>query len=260
MDTIRLIHWKAEEAEQRAAILTNLGYAVDFSPIANTSLRALWSKPPAVIIIDLTRIPSQGRDLGIIVRKRKATRFVPLIFVGGTTEVVARVQTLLPDAHFTTWKFLPDVIPDAIQHPPEDPVVPQSIMAAYAGTPLPKKLGVKSGSVIGLVGAPPDFHITLGELPPNASLQTVPDASWDITLWFVRTYEELAEGINHMLPFGRRGGLWIIWPKKSSNATGLSQKVVRKTGMDAGLVDYKIASIDQTWSGLRFTHKKQKPS
>jgi hypothetical protein len=51
-------------------------------------------------------------------------------------------------------------------------------------------------------------------------------------------------------------GLWIIWPKNTIKSSGLSQAIVRKTAMDAGLVDYKIASINATWSGLRFTQKK----
>ena len=53
------------------------------------------------------------------------------------------------------------------------------------------------------------------------------------------------------------GGLWICWPKKASGVkSDLSERVVRETGLANGLVDYKIASIDQTWSGLRFTRRK----
>ena len=256
MDTIRLIHWNAEEAEERAAKLTGLGYEVDFSPINNISLRALWSTPPTAIVIDLNRIPSQGRDLGVTIRKRKTTRLVPLIFVGGKEDKVTRVKTLLPDAHYTTWESIADVISLAIQHPSENPIVPNSGMAAYAGTPLPQKLGIRKGSIVGLIGAPTDFHLTLGELPSQVSLHTQPDSSWDLTLWFVRTANELIQDIDRMLPLAGGDGLWIIWPKNSVKKTGLSQIVVRKTGMDAGLVDYKISSIDKEWSGLRFTHKK----
>ena len=256
MKTLRLIHWHTEEAIERATALKELGYKVDISPVDNSSLRALWSNPPTAIVIDLTRLPSQGRDLGITIRKRKATRLVPLIFVGGKTDKVARVKSLLPDAHYTTWDSIVDAIVLAIQHPPVDPIVPNSGMAAYAGTPLPKKLGIKSGSVVGLIGAPSDFDQTLGELPPQASLHTKTDLQWDLTLWFVRTNDELIQDIDRIIPLIARDGLWIIWPKKSIKKTGLSQVVVRKTGMDAGLVDYKISSIDAIWSGLRFTHKK----
>ena len=54
------------------------------------------------------------------------------------------------------------------------------------------------------------------------------------------------------------GGLWIVWPKKASGmSSDLTQNIVRQTGLDAGLVDFKIASIDETWSGLRFTIRKK---
>ena len=50
---------------------------------------------------------------------------------------------------------------------------------------------------------------------------------------------------------------WIIWPKKASGVdTDLTQAVVRQRGLAAGLVDYKIAAIDATWSGLRFTVRR----
>ena len=54
-----------------------------------------------------------------------------------------------------------------------------------------------------------------------------------------------------------KGGIWIIWPKKSSGVSSdLQQNVVRQTGLNRGLVDYKIAAIDQTWSGLKFAVRK----
>ena len=54
------------------------------------------------------------------------------------------------------------------------------------------------------------------------------------------------------------GSIWICWPKKASGVpSDLSQAAVRRYGMDRGLVDYKVASIDETWSGLRFARKKR---
>ncbi len=56
--------------------------------------------------------------------------------------------------------------------------------------------------------------------------------------------------------------LWIAWPKKTSGvATDLSEDVVRKIGLDAGLVDVKVCAIDETWSGLKFVIRvKDRPS
>lgn len=53
------------------------------------------------------------------------------------------------------------------------------------------------------------------------------------------------------------GGLWIAWPKRSSGIIAdLKQLDVRRTGLAAGLVDYKVSAIDATWSGLLFTRRK----
>jgi hypothetical protein len=53
------------------------------------------------------------------------------------------------------------------------------------------------------------------------------------------------------------GGLWLAWPKRASGiATDIGEADVRAAGLDAGLVDNKIAAIDQTWSGLRFVRRR----
>ena len=55
-----------------------------------------------------------------------------------------------------------------------------------------------------------------------------------------------------------RGVLWIAWPKRSAGLTvDVAQLDVRRTGLAAGLVDYKISAIDATWSGLLFTRRKR---
>jgi hypothetical protein len=132
-------------------------------------------------------------------------------------------------------------------------------MDAYAGTPLPKKLGIKARSVVALVGAPDGFEETLGELPEGVVLRRQLRGHPDVTLWFTRSWKDLDQGIERMGAFAEGGGLWIVWPKKSSGVTtNVSQGVVREVGLAAGLVDYKVCSIDETWSGLRFTRRKLK--
>jgi hypothetical protein len=132
-------------------------------------------------------------------------------------------------------------------------------MDGYAGTPLPKKLGIRASSVVALVGAPDGFEETLGELPEGVVLRRQLRGQPDVTLWFTRSRKDLDQGIERMGAFAEGGGLWIVWPKKSSGVTtNVSQGVVREVGLAAGLVDYKVCSIDETWSGLRFTRRKLK--
>ncbi len=54
------------------------------------------------------------------------------------------------------------------------------------------------------------------------------------------------------------GGVWVAWPKKASGVpTDVDFDVVQSTGLAAGLVDNKVAAIDDTWSGLRFVVRRE---
>jgi hypothetical protein len=128
--------------------------------------------------------------------------------------------------------------------------------AGYSGTPLPRKLGIKPGTRLGLVRAPADFAATLGELPPGVAARAVGRGRdpFDVIVCFARTVRELARELP-ALParLDPAGGLWIGWPKKSSRvATDLTEGQVRSSGLALGLVDNKVCAIDEVWSGLRF--------
>lgn len=258
MHRVRLIHWKAEEAEVKAEMLRSLGCQVDCAPFdGQPAMRALRQNPPAAIVIDLSYSPSQGRDAAIALRYAKATRSVPIVFVEGDPEKVARIQQHLPDATYTSWQEIPSVLSEVIAHPPAVTVVPRSALAGYAGVPLPKKLGIREGTIVALVDAPPGFEEALGELPGGARLQRGTTGQEDLTLWFVRARADLEPGVESLVDQAEVGGLWIIWPKKTSGVeSDLSQTVVREAGLAAGLVDFKVAAIDATWSGLRFSKQK----
>jgi hypothetical protein len=261
MMRVRLIHWNAAEARERAVRLRAIGYNVDEEPLDAAGLRRLRADPPDAIVIDLSRMPSQGRDLGLNVRKYKATRKLPLVFVGGALEKVAQVRNVLPDAVYTTWGQIDHALEGAIAHPLSDPVVPRSVFDVYAGRPLAAKLGIKPHAVVALVDAPPGFEKTLGVLPEGVVLRQQGGEHCDLALWFVRSQEDLERGLAGMAAPAGQGRLWIAWPKKASGvASDLSQTVVRQAGLAAGLVDYKICSIDETWSGLCFTVRRQKPA
>ena len=257
MGYVRLIHWNADQAELWAEKLRSAGYEAVSAPLDRSALQSLRNEPPDAVIVDLSRLPSQGRDIALSIRKYKATRHVPLVFVGGDSAKVGRIKALLPDAVYTTWEDIEPALETAIAKPPSEPVVPESVMDAYAGTPLPKKLGIKAGSVVSLVDSPDGFRSTLGDLPAGVEFVNGEASNADLILWFTRSRSDLEKGISTMVPLADQAGLWIIWPKKSSGVeSDLSQIVVREVAIAAGLVDFKVASIDETWSGLRFTRKK----
>lgn len=261
MPRVGLVHWKPEEEGAKAKVhrLRAAGHRVRIErPEGVAFLRSLRESPPEVLIIDLDRVPSHGRDIALAVRHQKATRDIPLVLAGGETEQVQRIRRHLPDAVFTTWRGIRAAIRRAIAHAPADPVVPASALDGYSGTPLPRKLGIKQGFVIALIGAPDRFARTLGRLPEGASLRHHARGHADLTLWFVTRRSELERRIEAMAARTERGHLWIIWPKKSSGMRAdLGQREVRAAGLGAGIVDFKIAAIDPTWSGLCFARRKK---
>jgi CheY-like chemotaxis protein len=256
---ILLVHWNRAEAEERAAILRTAGYDVDAGPIEGIALRAQRSDPPTAFVIDLSRIPSHGRDVGMALRGAKATRSVPLVFVDGEPDKVAKVREQLPDAVFTDWRRIRGALSKAIARPLESPVVPASSLAGYSGTPLPKKLGIKPAATVVLLGAPDDFERTLGPLPEGAKLTGASTALGDLTIWFVRSLKELSRGLPRAVGRAEHGPVWIAWPKKAAApSTDVTEREVREKGLAAGLVDYKVCAIDATWSGLLFALRREK--
>jgi hypothetical protein len=257
MPLVRLIHWNAEEAEERANRLQAVGYEVVYALMDPAGLREMRKNPPDAIVIDLSRLPSQGRDFGMSIRKYKSTRHVPLVFMDGDPEKVKKVKSVLPDAIYTNWSKIQASLEGAIANPPSEPVTPESVFDVYKGTPLQKKLGLKPNSVVALLGAPDGFDETLGKLPKGVTARRQARGQVDLALWFVRSKADLEKRIKKIAEVVGEGYLWIIWPKKASKInTDLSQVVVRKVGLDSGLVDFKICSVDSTWSGLCFTRRK----
>jgi hypothetical protein len=250
--------WNEDEAADRAAALRRAGYAVETQTGQGSGgAPDVRNNPPDVFVIDLGRLPSQGRGVAVWLRQKKQTRGVPLVFVEGDPAKTAVTRKMIPDAVYTTWRAIRGAIRRAIANPPEKPVVPGT-MDGYAGTPLPRKLGIKAGTTLALLGAPAGFEKTLGKLPDDVAIKRQARGSADVILLFVRSRADLAK----RFPAARRtlvqgGRLWITWPKKASGVVSdLTQQRVREFGLAEGLVDYKISSVDKTWSALCFTQRR----
>jgi CheY-like chemotaxis protein len=248
------VHWKPQEAEQGVRLLVEAGFDVNAESILVSGfLRQLENEKPDAVLIDLSRAPSQGRDLGVSIRMRKGTRHIPLVFVGGKPEKVEAIRELLPDAGFTDWENVAARIEQLVKDGVPDPIVPDSVFAAYAGKLLAEKLGIKPSFVVAHVGAPSDFVSTLGELPEGSVVVEGPDQGANLTVWFVRSAENLSEELPGIVDTSKHAPVWIAWPKKGSKLeSDLAQQIVRERGMAEGMVDYKICSIDVDWSALLF--------
>jgi hypothetical protein len=256
--TVRLISWKTDRAAELIPVLEDAGYKIDAEAFDGTTLKALAKSPPAAVVIDLARIPSKGRDVGVAIRTRASTRDLPLVFVDGSDAAVAAARKILPDAVYTSLESLPEDLALAIAEPPTDPVVPASNLAGYSGTPLPKKLGIKEGATVSLIDPPDDIETVLGSLPNGTTLATSAPPDPDVTLWFVRSFSEFENRLEELAATIDRDRLWVCWPKKSSGiSTDITQNEIRSMGLATGLVDFKICAVDATWSGLCFTRRKK---
>ena len=193
-----MVHWKPEEARPLIEQLAGAGLGVVYEPVNPSTLRTFTKDTPDAFVIDLTRLPSHGRDVALHLRRRKTMRRVPIVFVGGAPDKVSRTRESLPDAVYTSWENAAAAIRDAATHPPDDPVVPASTLAGYSGTPMPKKLGIKQGSTVALVNAPPDFEQTLGALPEGAEVQRGMAGQPDVIILFTRERARLEARVAEM--------------------------------------------------------------
>lgn len=122
------------------------------------------------------------------------------------------------------------------------------------GTPLSRKLGITDGDRVGTLGAPDRFADLVEPLPDGATLIASPRAACPVQIVFATTTADLETRFASALGnLPSDGGLWVAWPKSTSGVeTELNFDVVQHHGLDAGLVDNKVAAIDDVWTGLRF--------
>lgn len=128
----------------------------------------------------------------------------------------------------------------------------------YSGTPLAKKLGIKTASRLLVINAPEQFWSWLEPLPEEVDIIENTAAPSDVMILFATRLAELERWFPELEIFLVRGNrLWIAYPKKSSKvSTNLSFDIVQGEGLSLGIVDVKICAINEVWSGLCFMRRK----
>ena len=130
-------------------------------------------------------------------------------------------------------------------------------MTAYSPTPLAQKLGFKDGSCYLLVGAPAGFPKELPTLPPTAIAVAPRSTEADLIVFFAADLKVLTSHLPALIKkLPAAGALWIARPKLASGvATDLPENNVRDTLLATGLVDIKVCSVNDTYSGLKFVRR-----
>jgi Protein of unknown function (DUF3052) len=129
-------------------------------------------------------------------------------------------------------------------------------MPGYSGTPLPKKLGIRTGFRVRLANSPAEVRAELREALVECDQVKQGDAL-DFAMIFSKSRVELTQEFPRIAKvLGPAGMLWVSWPKKSSGvATDVDENMVREIGLDAGLVDVKVCAVTEVWSGLKFVRR-----
>jgi hypothetical protein len=131
-------------------------------------------------------------------------------------------------------------------------------VAGYSKRSLVDKLGIKAGASIAIINPPSGYERTLGTLP-SVSRKSPGTGPLDFVQFFTREKRELERRFPALArALAPAGMLWISWPKKSSGVpTDLTEDVIRAIGLSRGLVDVKVAAVDDVWSGLKFVRRLQ---
>jgi hypothetical protein len=130
--------------------------------------------------------------------------------------------------------------------------------SGYSGAPLATKLGIKSGHRVVLNGAAKEWSIH--DLPENVRVSRQRGVSpANVVVAFFRHAASLNQRI---VPLSDTitddGALWIAWPRKAAgHVSDLNDNVVRGIVLPLGLVDVKVAALDEDWSALKMVWRKE---
>lgn len=254
---VRLFHWNETEAAERTGWLTQAGFDADFDfKVEPGFVTRLQARRPQVLVIDLSRLPSHGREVGVYARRSKGTRSIPLVFVGGDPEKVKKIRALIPDAVYTEWGAIKGAVRRALRDAPPAPVLPDPYMQRWSGNTLAAKLGLKPGMQVALLGAPDGFDEFV-RAPEGVQFATRLENKAEMVILFARSTDELDLLLAPVAPRleGRR--LWICWPKAAAatraGRSDLTQFVVLESARAYSLRTSKIMSVDSGWSAMKFS-------
>ena len=128
----------------------------------------------------------------------------------------------------------------------------------YSGTPLAKKLGIQPGFSIQVKNAPVPYTSLFSDFPEEVDIVAHPQPeTLDFIHLFCTIYTELEQNAYACKAFLKKTGmLWVSWPKGSSAIpTDLKRDPIRDYLLKIGLVDVKVAAINEDWSGLKFVYR-----
>ena len=130
-------------------------------------------------------------------------------------------------------------------------------MAGYSKNPLIKKLGIKPDSKVLFINEPASFYKELGQLPTTVQISKTQSNDFDYVHYFAYSKDELESFFKEVVKILKKDGMvWVSWISPSKDKSSkLNENIVREVGVQNGLVDVKVAAVDEKWSGLKFVYR-----
>ncbi len=127
----------------------------------------------------------------------------------------------------------------------------------YFHRSLVEKLGIKPNTSVAFLNAPAIYQILIEQLPDGVDQRNGLQPKTDFIQFFTKDKAELEQIFPRLKEaLDHSGMLWISWPKKTSKiSTDLDENRIMQIGLENGLVDVKVISIDEIWSGLKFIYR-----
>lgn len=118
------------------------------------------------------------------------------------------------------------------------------------------KMGVKENTRAFFKNA--DADVIDGIELPALDISAALSGEFDYLHLFTKSQKEFKEHFPVLKSALKpKGMLWVSWPKGGKLGTDLNIKIVIKLGYDFGLVESTCLSINEVWSGLKFTYPKK---
>jgi hypothetical protein len=130
-------------------------------------------------------------------------------------------------------------------------------------TPLAKKIGVAEGDLVVMIDAPSGWAIPA--TPPGVrsvrrrGALRAGDERAAVIVAFVPSAARLSE-VGPELADGMSdtASLWVAWPRRAGgHESDVTDQLVRETLLPSGVVDVKVAALDEDWSGLKFVVRRE---
>jgi hypothetical protein len=139
-------------------------------------------------------------------------------------------------------------------------------MAGYSAKPMWAKLGFDPGQGVILIDAPAGFSIAGApgglalerELSGGGASEEHAEAILAFFTALAGVRDSLAALAERIFP---AGAIWVAWPRRAGgHESDIRERDIRDVALPLGLVDVKVAALDEDWSGLRLVWRKERRS